>query len=105
MSVNKFARNSHFCSLCKEDKVGFSYLDRSADRDDIVFICFSCGSLMTNSQENLNYYNTLLDILEVQEIDELSKSIALENHFQNIYKSDKIKNKVKKFMFENGRWV
>ncbi len=97
--------NSNYCGCCERENKGFYYLDKSADRDDIIFICYSCGSLMTNSQENLDYYNKLMEILGVVKENELNKSIAFENHFQNNYKTPKIKKAVKKFMFYNGRWV
>jgi len=97
--------NSRHCGYCEEEQKGFCYLDRSASRDDIIFICYNCGSLMTNSQENLDYYNKLMSLLGIEEDNEIKKSIALENHFQNIYASPKIEKSVKKFMFNNGRWV
>jgi hypothetical protein len=97
--------NSRHCGYCEEEQKGFCYLDRSASRDDVIFICYNCGSLMTNSQENLDYYNKLMSLLGIEEDNEIKKSIALENHFQNIYVSPKIEKSVKKFMFNSGRWV
>lgn len=92
------------CGCCGEETKGFYKVDKSADRDDLLFICHSCGNLMTNSQDNLDYYNRLIEIFGTDQED-VDKCTAFENHFQKKYESPKIERMVRKCMFDNGRWV
>ena len=102
--TNKMS-NVNYCECCDCETNGFCCQDNSADREDVLFICYSCGSLMTNTQENLDYYNKLMEIFDVVDASDLDKSIAFENHFQGNYSTPKIEKAVKKYMFESGRWI
>ena len=45
------------------------------------------------------------EIFDIVNENEINKSIAFEDHFHGNYSTPKIKKTVKKFMFDNGRWV
>jgi hypothetical protein len=92
----------NFCKICNSTKSG--YINK-LEEDDIVFICYGCGTLMTNSEENLKYYTNLIDILEVPEENEIKKAEVLENHFNNSYTSSKIKKDVENLMIKHGKWI
>lgn len=92
----------NFCKICNSTKSG--YINK-LEEDDIVFICYGCGTLMTNSEKNLKYYTNLVDILGVSKEDELKKAEVLENHFNNSYTSSKIKKNVENLMIKYEKWV
>lgn len=98
----------NFCEICNTSKPGYLHKtesDNGLKVDDIVFICYGCGTLMTNSADNLKYYTRLVEILEISDKDELKKAEILENHFNDTYSSAIIKKNVRKLMFKNGKWV